>query len=79
MHNEKDGSIHGYMCKIDWDHELGNAMDGNRVYATLEDLIREHDCWESCGIVRVKVTLSEVLVETDLTFGEDDENSNTKK
>jgi hypothetical protein len=56
----------GYMCKIDYDHELGHACGGTSVYSSLEDLKEHHDCWEECGIVEVKITLKEVILETNL-------------
>jgi hypothetical protein len=45
----------GYMCKIDFDHELGNAIGGNRVYASVADLLRHHSPGTECGIVKVEV------------------------
>ena len=44
-----------YMCKTDFDYELGYASGGNRVYASVEDLKYYCPCVESCGIVAVKV------------------------
>lgn len=57
----------GYMCKIDFDHELGEASGGSKVYASVADLRKEHDCVDTCGIVRVHIVLEEVMVETKLT------------
>ena len=51
------------MCKIDFDHELSNAKGGNIIYPDLEDLKEHHDCWESCGVVEVEVTLVQVIHE----------------
>lgn len=48
-------SVRGFMCKIDWDHELGEASGGTRVYASITDLKREHEMWAECGIVEVVV------------------------
>ena len=50
---------YGYMCKIDWDWELGVAMGGNTIYPSLEDLKSNHDL--DCGVVKVKITLEEVI------------------
>ena len=44
-----------YMCKIDFDYELGNAAGGNTVYPSLKDLKKNHKCWKECGIVQVEV------------------------
>ena len=53
----------GFMCKIDFDHELGMASGGNRVHPSVEDLIREHTCAEDCGIVEVEIKLVRVVKE----------------
>lgn len=52
---DERGVITGYMCLIDYEHELGYASDGNRVYPSIEALKRAHKAWEGCGIVRVEV------------------------
>lgn len=63
MNAEKDGSVIGYMCAIDWSCELGAAMGGNTVYPSVDDLKRNHECWEDCGIVEVKVFYNKTIVE----------------
>lgn len=50
-------------CKIDWDFELGNACDGNKIYPSIENLKKYHDCWEECGIVEVTVAFSKEIEE----------------
>lgn len=52
-----------FMCKTDWDYEIGNAAGGNVVYASVEDLKSNRRCVESCGIVEVKVSLVRVIQE----------------
>ena len=52
---------YGYMCKVDWDWEIGAALGGNKIYPSLEDLKENHKCWEECGVVKVKVSLEEVV------------------
>ena len=37
MTDQKDSRI-GYMCKVDFMWELGEAMGGNKIYASIEDL-----------------------------------------
>ena len=54
-------SVVGYMCKIDFDHELGEASDGNRVYPSLACLKAARGCWGICGIVQVCVSLVKVI------------------
>lgn len=53
-------TVTGYMCMIDWDYELGNAPDGNKIYPSIEALKKEHSCWEECGIVEVTVSFNKV-------------------
>ena len=57
-----------WMCKIDWDHEIGSALGGNTVYPNLEDLKECHST-KGCGIVRVKVTLEEVIEKSNYWNG----------
>lgn len=47
--------IIGYMCGVDWQHELGEASGGNTIYPSIEDLKRHRQCWKQCGIVAVTV------------------------
>lgn len=61
---------YGYMCKTDFDHELGYASGGNVVYPSLEDLKNRRTCWSGCGVVKVNVQYIETVVEEDDTFGE---------
>ena len=55
----------GYMCKIDFDYEVGNAAGGNPIHPSIEDLRRSHDYVDSCGIVEVEVVLRKVIKETE--------------
>lgn len=64
--------IIGYMCQTDWDWELGEAMGGTRVYASVKDLKRDRKCVEQCGIVEVRVTL-EKIVDPGKPFGASDD------
>jgi hypothetical protein len=45
------------MCAIDFSCELGEALGGNTIYPSLEDLQKNHECLEHCGFEEV-VTLS---------------------
>lgn len=60
-----DTGIIGYMCTIDYECELGNAAGGNVVYPSIEDLKKNHHCWEQCGIVEVRVMLGETVVHSN--------------
>ena len=51
----------GYMCKVDWDWELGDALGGSKIYPSIEDLKEIHTCWEECGIVKVKISFVEKI------------------
>jgi hypothetical protein len=61
--SEEDGSVIGYMCKVDYECELGAAAGGNVVYPTVEDLKERRRCVDECGIVKVAVSLVEVVQE----------------
>ena len=58
-----DRRVVGYMCRIDWNYELGSAIDGNKVYPSVQDLRASHTCADACGIVAVEVRLVCVVVE----------------
>lgn len=58
----------GYMDKVDFDEELGQAIDGNKVYPSVEMLERFQPCTRQCGIVKVEVRLVEVVRETEYDF-----------
>jgi len=59
MTNEKVG----YMCMIDFEHELGRARGGSVVYPSVENLKENHAPWEECGIVEVKISFVRTVVE----------------
>lgn len=51
---DENGVVSSYMCKIDYDHELGNAPS-TRLFPSEEALIKAHPCALDCGIVKVAV------------------------
>ena len=53
--------MRGCMCRIDWDHEIGHAADGNRVYPSIRALKEHHKMAEDCGIVEVEVRLVRIV------------------
>lgn len=56
----KDVKI-GYMCKVDFEHELEHAAPGSTVYPSINALIEDKHCSDECGIVKVQVSLIEVV------------------
>jgi hypothetical protein len=67
MTDDPDGKtkVKGYMCAIDWQYEIGNARDGNRVYPSLEALKEAHPMYEECGVVEVEVRITLTVMEPD--------------
>lgn len=47
----------GYMDATDYHHELGEALGGNRIYASEQDLLKHQPCADSCGVVEVEIGL----------------------
>lgn len=64
---------YGYMDKTDFEHEVGAALGGNRIFPSIADLVANKKCVTSCGIVRVKVELDEVLLGSDYANKEKEE------
>ncbi len=56
----------GYMCKVDFDYELGYAGGGNIIYPTIKGLKAFRCCWDECGIVKVKVTKVKTVLKDKL-------------
>lgn len=63
MGAEEDGSVIGYMCRTDFECEIGIASGGNVVYASAEDCKRSRRCTPACGIVEVAVTFRKIIEE----------------
>lgn len=64
MDNELELGRVGYMCKTDFTWEVGEAIGGNTIYPSIEDLKENRKCWEECGIVKVKILIEEVVAES---------------
>jgi hypothetical protein len=54
-----------FMDGVDWDYEVGEASDGNRVYPDLESIKKYNKCWEGCGVVECKLVFKKWVVESD--------------
>lgn len=65
---ENDRVVTGYMCKVAWDYELGNALGGERIYPSQADLISNHNCTDQCGMVEVEVRLKRIVKESDFSI-----------
>lgn len=63
MWGDEDGVIVCFMDKVDFDYELGGALDGNALYPSPEAVFRH----EGCGLVEVGVRLRRVIEETDFS------------
>jgi hypothetical protein len=61
MPSEIDDEVIGYMCRIDWEFEIGNASDGNKIYPCIDSLKKGHPCASECGIVEVVVRFSKMI------------------
>jgi hypothetical protein len=63
---DETGAVTGFMCLIDWQHEIGQASDGNKVYPSLDALKRHHKMWAECGVVEVEVRAKQVIVPQNI-------------
>lgn len=59
--SESETKVRGFMCSVDWDFERFRPMDGNKVYADLEDLKADHACWAGCGITEVEISFVRIV------------------
>lgn len=61
-----------FACGVDWQHEIGHAKDydGKQpLYWCIESLKKDSRCWESCGIVELKLSLVAWREKQDLQKG----------
>jgi hypothetical protein len=56
----------GYMCGIDWQHELCEVPDGTMVFGSVKMLKAVRNCTDECGIVEVEVRLVKWVKKQDL-------------
>ena len=63
MIKKKKKSRVGYMCQVDFDWELGEALGGTKIYSSVDDLKYERPCVSNCGIVKVVITFEECVQE----------------
>jgi hypothetical protein len=63
---------YGFMCQTDFDWELGEACGGTEVYCSEADLRHERKCVDSCGIVKVKIELVEIVQPENRDWGKNE-------
>ncbi len=56
MTDQQIESRFGYMCRVDFLHELESASGGIYVYKNINDVKKHRKCTNECGIVKVKIT-----------------------
>lgn len=62
----KERIVTGYMCGIGWQHELGEAEGGNKIYPSQEECEEYEKCTHECGIVEVDVHFKKWVKEQKL-------------
>lgn len=71
--NDDRTIIYGYMCKVDFECELGCALGGNTIYPSIKNLRERRGCVDQCGIVKVAVVAVDIVQETNYNWDEDEE------
>lgn len=61
MNGDESGAVIGYMCRIDFECELGVALGGNTIYPDIEDCREKRKCTDICGIVEVEVRCRRIV------------------
>lgn len=51
----------GYMCRVDFEDELGYAAGGVRVHPSIKDIKHNRKCVGGCGIVEVEVRFRRIV------------------
>jgi hypothetical protein len=64
---KKPKEVEVYLDGTDWIYEIGRAADGNTIYASAEDLKKNSNCWDSCGIAKCKLVFKKWIVKNDLS------------
>lgn len=61
----KSKPITAFMDKVDYDEELGQASDGNKMFPSEASLRRHKPCTKHCGVVEISVEFVRVIQETN--------------
>lgn len=48
---------------VDYQHEIGQTSDGNKVYSDIDSLKEHNRCWEGCGIVECELVFKKWVLE----------------
>ena len=67
--NSQPKSRQGYMDATDFFHELGEALGGNIIYSSIEDLLENKPCAKECGVVKVGVEFLETILDPNFGRG----------
>jgi hypothetical protein len=57
MKSKKPKKIKVFVDGVDWQHEIGDAIDGNTVYPDVDSLKKYNTCWDQCGIVECEARI----------------------
>lgn len=55
--------VRGFMCGVDWEHEIGQNCHGIAIYRSESDLRANRTCVDECGIVEVEVRIVRTVRE----------------
>jgi hypothetical protein len=69
---------YAYMDKVDFEHELGEAVGGNTLYSSVKDLLNNQKCITECGVVKVKITIEEVILGSKYRMTEEEKEERKK-
>jgi len=65
----------GYIDQTDFRHELGESNGGVTIYSSVEDTLKCCPCAKECGVVKVLIELSEVVLPRNDKIGSCDDAS----
>lgn len=56
-HNKKIA----YICKTDYYHELGSALDPTQIFSSLESLKLHKKCWKDCEVFQIEMSIKKSI------------------
>lgn len=63
--SKKNKKVTVYVDGVDWQHEIGEAPDGNTVYPSTDSLKEFNRCWEGCGVVECEIVFKKWIIKQD--------------